>query len=32
VTMRVRPMRDGSPAAGFVGAKFEDGKTVGNYK
>ena len=32
VTMRVRPMRDGSPAGGFVGAKFEDGKTVGNYK
>ena len=32
VTMRVRPMRDGPPAAGFVGAKFEDGKTVGNYK
>jgi hypothetical protein len=30
--MRVRPMRDGSPAGGFVGAKFEDGKTVGNYK
>ena len=28
----IRPMRDGSPAAGFVGAKFEDGKTVGNYK
>ena len=32
VTMRIRPMRDGSPAGGFVGAKFEDGKTVGNYK
>ena len=32
VMMRIRPMRDGSPAAGFVGAKFEDGKTVGNYK
>ena len=32
VTMRIRPMRDGSPAAGFVGAKFEDGKTVGNFK
>ena len=32
VTLRVRPMRDGSPAGGFVGAKFEDGKTVGNYK
>ncbi len=32
VTMRIRPMRDGSPAGGFVGARFEDGKTVGNYK
>ena len=32
VTMRVRPMRDGSPAAGFVGAKLEDGSTVGNWK
>ncbi len=32
VTMRVRPMRDGSPAAGFVGAKFADGTTVGNWK
>ena len=25
VTMRIRPMRDGSPAGGFVGAKFTDG-------
>lgn len=32
VTMRIRPMRDGSPAGGFVGARFEDGKTVGNFK
>jgi len=32
VTMRVRPMRDGSPAGGFVGAKFADGTTVGNWK
>lgn len=31
VTMRIRPMRDGSPAAGFVGAKFADGTTVGNW-
>jgi hypothetical protein len=31
VTLRVRPMRDGSPAAGFVGAKFADGTTIGNW-
>jgi hypothetical protein len=31
VTMRIRPMRDGSPAGGFVGAKFADGTTVGNW-
>ena len=31
VTMRIRPMRDGSPAGGFVGAKFADGKIVGNW-
>ena len=32
VTLRMRPMRDGSPAGGFVGAKFADGTTVGNWK
>jgi hypothetical protein len=32
VTMRMRPMRDGSPAGGFVGAKFEDGTTVGTWE
>ena len=32
VTVRVRPMRDGSPAGGFVGAKFDDGKTVGRWE
>ena len=32
VIMRVRPMRDGSPAAGFVGAKFADGTTVGTWE
>jgi hypothetical protein len=32
VTMRINPMRDGSPAAGFVGAKFADGTTVGDWK
>jgi hypothetical protein len=31
VTMRIRPMRDASPAGGFVGAKFADGKIVGNW-
>ena len=32
VIMRVRPMRDGSPAAGFVGVKFADGTTVGTWE
>ena len=32
VTLRVRPMRDGSPAAGFVGAKFADGVTIGSWE
>jgi hypothetical protein len=32
VTMRIHPMRDGSPAAGFVGAKFADGTTVGSWE
>lgn len=32
VTMRIHPMRDGSPAGGFVGAKFEDGTTVGRWE
>ena len=32
VTMRIRPMRDGSPAGGFVGAKFADGTTVGRWE
>ena len=32
VTVRVRPMRDGSPAGSFVGAKFDDGKTVGRWE
>jgi hypothetical protein len=32
VTMRIHPMRDGSPAAGFVGAKFADGTTVGRWE
>jgi hypothetical protein len=30
--MRLRPMLNGAPAGGFVGAKFEDGKTVGRWE
>ena len=32
VTMRVHPMRNGSPAGSFVAAKFVDGKTVGRWE
>ena len=32
VTMRLHPMKNGSPAGTFVGAKFADGKTVGNWE
>lgn len=32
LVMRVHPMRDGSPAAGFVGAKFADGTIVGSWE
>ena len=32
VTMRVHPMKNGSPAGGFIAAKFEDGKTVGRWE
>lgn len=32
VTIRMRPMKDGSPAGGFVGAKFADGKIVGRWE
>ncbi len=31
LTARFRPMTNGSPAGAFVGAKFDDGKTVGNW-
>ena len=31
VTMRINPMANGSPAGGFVAAKFNDGTTVGNW-
>ena len=32
VTMRINPMANGSPAGGFVAAKFSDGTTVGNWQ
>jgi len=32
VTIRLRPMINGAPAGGFVGAKFADGKTVGRWE
>ncbi|PYS36386.1 MAG: hypothetical protein DMG14_24645 [Acidobacteria bacterium] len=32
VTMRVHPMRNGSPAGGFIAAKFADGKTIGRWE
>jgi hypothetical protein len=31
VTIRFNPMRDGSKAGGFVGAKFADGSTLGTW-
>ena len=31
VTMKYHPMKDGSPAGEFLGAKFADGKIVGNF-
>jgi Family of unknown function (DUF6152) len=32
VTIKVNPMRDGSHAGQFVGAKFADGKTLGRWE
>ncbi len=32
ITIRFNPMRDGSNAGGFVGARFADGHTLGNWK
>jgi len=32
VTMRVHPMKNGSPAGGFVAAKFADGTTIGRWE
>ena len=31
VIMRFNPMRDGSNAGGFIGAKFADGRTLGSW-
>ena len=31
VIMRINPMANGSPAGGFVGAKFADGTVVGDW-
>jgi hypothetical protein len=31
VTFRFNPMKDGTPAGAFVGAKFSDGKTIGRW-
>ena len=31
ITIRFNPMRDGSFAGGFIGAKFADGHTIGRW-
>ena len=31
ITIRFNPMRDGTNAGGFVGAKFSDGSTIGTW-
>jgi hypothetical protein len=31
VTVRINPMKDGTAAGNFVGAKFDDGKTLGRW-
>jgi hypothetical protein len=32
VTVKINPMKDGTPAGNFVGARFEaDGKTIGRF-
>jgi len=31
VTIKCHPMTSGAPVAGFIGAKFADGKTVGKW-
>lgn len=32
VTIRTNPMKDGSPAGAFIGAKFGDGAVVGRWE
>jgi hypothetical protein len=32
ITIRLNPMRDGTPAGLFVGAKFADSKTLGRWE
>jgi Family of unknown function (DUF6152) len=32
VTVRLHPMKDGTAAGSFVGARFEDGHTVGRWE
>jgi hypothetical protein len=32
VVVRVYPMKDGSPGGSFIGARFEDGHTVGRWQ
>ena len=31
VSIKVNPMKDGSPGGQFIGAKFADGHTIGNW-
>ncbi len=31
IEIKFNPMRDGSMAGGFIGAKFENGETIGNW-
>lgn len=32
VTVRINPMLDGTPAGGFIGARFNDGSTIGRWE
>jgi hypothetical protein len=32
VTVRLNPMKDGTAAGAFIGAKFTDGKTIGRWQ
>jgi hypothetical protein len=32
VSVRLNPMKDGTPAGNFVGARFQDGKTLGRWQ